>query len=146
MAEWKATDCAAAEARAGHGCRARPQPTTQGGGAAISQRRGQRWPVPAILEGAARAAPLRGRWTMANGKLLKQLIRSGAEGDLGAFRGVARRMIDEERQKQHHLLANDLEIILDGRSRSCAPTVSSPPSSARPPPTCAGSAGHDLRR
>ena len=93
-----------------------------------------------------REPPLRGRWTMANGKLLKQLIRSGAEGDLGAFRGVARRMIDEEHQKQHHLLANDLEIILDGRSRSCAPTASSPPSSARPPPTCAGSAGHDLRR
>ena len=47
---------------------------------------------------------------MANGKLLRQLIRSGSEGDLGAFRGAARRVIDEERQKQHHLLANDLSI------------------------------------
>ena len=57
---------------------------------------------------------------MANGRLLKQLIRSGAEGDLGAFRGAARRVIDEERQKQHHLLANDLEIILDGRASAPA--------------------------
>ena len=57
---------------------------------------------------------------MANGKLLRQLIRSGAEGDLGAFRGAARRVIDEERQKQHHLLANDLEIILDGRASTPA--------------------------
>lgn len=57
---------------------------------------------------------------MANGKLLKQLIRSGAEGDLGAFRGAARRVTDEERQKQHHLLANDLEIILDGRASAPA--------------------------
>ena len=53
---------------------------------------------------------------MANGKLLRQLIRSGAEGDLDAFRGAARRVIEEERLKQHHLLANDLEIILDGRA------------------------------
>ena len=53
---------------------------------------------------------------MANGKLLRQLIRSGAEGDLDAFRGAAQRVIAEERQKQHHLLANDLEAILHGRA------------------------------
>ena len=52
---------------------------------------------------------------MANGKLLRQLIRSGAEGDPDAFRGAAQRVIAEERQKQHHLLANDLEAILQGR-------------------------------
>lgn len=52
---------------------------------------------------------------MANGKLLRQLIRSGAEGDLDAFRGAAKQVIEEERQKHHHLLANDLENILDGR-------------------------------
>ena len=52
---------------------------------------------------------------MANGKLLRQLIRSGAEGDLEAFHGAAQRVIAEERQKQHHLLANDLEAILHGR-------------------------------
>ena len=55
---------------------------------------------------------------MSNGKLLRQLIRSGAEGDLDAFRGVAKQVITEERQKQHHLLANDLETILYGRSQT----------------------------
>ena len=54
---------------------------------------------------------------MSNGKLLRQLIRSGAEGDLDAFRGVAKQVIAEERQKQHHLLVNDLETILYGRSQ-----------------------------
>ena len=62
------------------------------------------------------SAPRRGcLWTMAKGKLLRQLIRSGAERDLDAFRGAAQRVIAEERQKQHHLLANDLEAILHGR-------------------------------
>ena len=55
---------------------------------------------------------------MSNGKLLKQLIRSGAEGDLDAFRGVAKQVIVEERQKQHHLLADDLEAILYGHVRA----------------------------
>ena len=55
---------------------------------------------------------------MANGKLLRRLIRSGAEGDLDAFRGVAKQVIAEEREKQHHLLANDLETILYGRARA----------------------------
>ncbi len=57
---------------------------------------------------------------MANGKLLRQLIRSGAEGDVEAFRGTAKAVIAEERQKQHHLLANDLETILYGRPRTPA--------------------------
>lgn len=52
---------------------------------------------------------------MANGNLLRQLMRSGADGDLDAFRGVAKKVIAEERQKQHHLLADDLESILYGR-------------------------------
>ena len=60
---------------------------------------------------------------MANGRLLRKLIRSGVEGDLGAFRGAAERVIAEERQKQHHLLANDLEAILYG----CVRAPSSPP-------------------
>ena len=55
---------------------------------------------------------------MSNGKLLRQLIRSGADGDLDAFRGVAKQVIAGERQKQHHLLANDLETILYGRSQT----------------------------
>jgi len=54
---------------------------------------------------------------VSNGKLLRQLIRSGAEGDLDAFRGVAKQVIAEERQKQHNLLANDLEAILYGHVR-----------------------------
>ena len=58
---------------------------------------------------------------MANGKLLRRLIRSGTEGDLDAFRGVAKQVIAEERQKHHHLLANDLEAILYGRQ--CEPST-----------------------
>ena len=37
---------------------------------------------------------------------------------MDAFRGVAKKVIAEERQKQHHLLASDLETILYGRSRT----------------------------
>ena len=59
-----------------------------------------------------------GEHIVANGKLLRQLIRSGAEGDLDAFRGVAKQVIAEERHKHHHLLANDLETILYGRARA----------------------------
>ena len=55
---------------------------------------------------------------MANGKLLRQLLRSGTDGDVAAFRGVAKELIAEERQKHHHLLANDLETILYGRTQS----------------------------
>ena len=39
---------------------------------------------------------------------------------MDAFRGVANQVISEERQKQHHLLANDLETILYGRT--CSPS------------------------
>ena len=53
---------------------------------------------------------------MANGKLLRQLVRSGVEGDLDAFRSTAKMVVADERQKQHHLLANDLETILHGRT------------------------------
>ena len=60
----------------------------------------------------------RGERTVANGKLLRRLIRSGTEGDVDAFRGTAREVIAEERQKQHHLLANDLERILYGSPRT----------------------------
>ena len=55
---------------------------------------------------------------MAHGELLRELIRSGAEGDLAVFRGVAEQVIAAERQKHHHLLAQDLEKILHGRPRS----------------------------
>jgi SpoVK/Ycf46/Vps4 family AAA+-type ATPase len=55
---------------------------------------------------------------MASGKLLRQLIRSGAEGDAEAFREASEEVIREERDKRHHLLANDLEKILYGRASS----------------------------
>lgn len=58
---------------------------------------------------------------MASGKLLRQLIKTGAEGNHDAFRRVSEEVIREERAKQHHLLANDLEKILYGRSK--APTL-----------------------
>lgn len=51
---------------------------------------------------------------MANGKILRQLIQAGANGDPAAFRRVTEVVIEDERQKQHHLLANDLEKILYG--------------------------------
>ncbi len=52
---------------------------------------------------------------MSSGKTLRQLIKSGASGDMDAFRRVTEEVIREEREKQHHLLANDLEKILYGR-------------------------------
>lgn len=51
---------------------------------------------------------------MASGKLLRQLIKSGIEGDNDSFRQVSEAVIQEERQKHHMLLANDLEKILYG--------------------------------
>lgn len=58
---------------------------------------------------------LQGFNLMANGKLLRQLIKAGASGDTDAFRRASEAVIREERDKQHHLLANDLENVLYGR-------------------------------
>ena len=55
---------------------------------------------------------------MTSGKILRQLLRSGTEGDVDAFRNIAQQAIAEERQKQHHLLADDLEAILHKRTRT----------------------------
>lgn len=52
---------------------------------------------------------------MATGKVLRQLIKSGVEGNHDAFKAAAEEVIREERAKQHHLLANDLERLLYGR-------------------------------
>nr|VFJ99305.1 MAG: ATPase family associated with various cellular activities (AAA) [Candidatus Kentron sp. LFY] len=57
---------------------------------------------------------------MASGKLLRQLIKTGTEGNLTAFQQVSEQMIREERDKHHHLLANDLEKILYGRSTAAS--------------------------
>lgn len=51
---------------------------------------------------------------MANGKLLRQLIKSGMQGDTSGFRAASEAVIQEEREKNHHLLANDLERLLYG--------------------------------
>lgn len=51
---------------------------------------------------------------MASGKILRQLIKAGTNGDTAAFRQASEAIIQEEREKQHHLLANDLERILYG--------------------------------
>lgn len=51
---------------------------------------------------------------MANGKLLRQLIKSGLQGDINNFRAASEAVIAEERDKKHHLLANDLEKLLYG--------------------------------
>lgn len=55
---------------------------------------------------------------MANGKILRQLIKAGASSDPNAFRLASEAVIKGERQKQHHLLANDLEHILYGKNVS----------------------------
>lgn len=57
---------------------------------------------------------------MASGKLLRQLIKSGTQGDLTGFRAASEAVIREERDKNHHLLANDLERVLYG-SHSLSP-------------------------
>lgn len=60
---------------------------------------------------------------MPNGKLLRQLIKSGAEGDIETFKQASEAVIQEERSKQHHLLANDLEKILYGRAGTPASSL-----------------------
>ncbi len=53
---------------------------------------------------------------MAEGRLLRQLIKAGAGHGSEEFRAAAEEMIREERAKKHHLLANDLERILYGET------------------------------
>jgi SpoVK/Ycf46/Vps4 family AAA+-type ATPase len=51
---------------------------------------------------------------MASGKILRQLMKAGTSGDISAFRQASEAIIREEREKNHHLLANDLERLLYG--------------------------------
>jgi len=51
---------------------------------------------------------------MASAKTLRHLIKAGASGDVVAFRQDSELVIGEERQKQYHLFANDLEQFLYG--------------------------------
>lgn len=57
---------------------------------------------------------------MASGKILRQIMKAGATGDHVAFQEASMAIIQEERQKQHHLLANDLEKILYGEQRAAS--------------------------
>lgn len=67
---------------------------------------------------------------MTQSRTLRRLIRSGSSGDADEFRRAAEDAIREERQKKHHLLANDLEHLLD---QTTAP-ARTPPSRAYTPP------------
>jgi hypothetical protein len=49
---------------------------------------------------------------MPNGDLLKQLFRNYKSSDNPGFEAVAQQIIAKERQKNHHVLANDLQRIL----------------------------------
>lgn len=49
---------------------------------------------------------------MPNGDLLKQLFRNYKSSDNPSFEAVAQQIIAEEQQKNHHVLANDLQRIL----------------------------------
>lgn len=60
---------------------------------------------------------------MASGKTLRQLIKAGATGDSAAFREASEAVIREEREKQHHLLANDLERLLYGDQANLSPNA-----------------------
>lgn len=62
---------------------------------------------------------------MASAKLLRQLVKSGTEGNQDAFKRISEQLIQEERSKNHHLLANDLERILYGRRTTATQPLSS---------------------
>src|SRR5687768_8068662 len=49
---------------------------------------------------------------MAEQRVLRRLVRSGTTGDQTEFRRAVEDLIRSERQKRHHLLANDLEKLL----------------------------------
>ena len=53
---------------------------------------------------------------MPSGKLLRQIVKVGAESNNEEFVRVVHALIREEREKKHHLLANDLERILYGET------------------------------
>jgi SpoVK/Ycf46/Vps4 family AAA+-type ATPase len=55
---------------------------------------------------------------MASGRLLRQLIKTGTEGNRDAFQRATEEVIRDERAKNHHMLANDLEKLLYGRAET----------------------------
>lgn len=58
---------------------------------------------------------------MASSKHLRQIFQFAKSGDQSSFKKVAEEIIQEEREKQHHLLANDLEEILYGKAAKVLP-------------------------
>jgi hypothetical protein len=73
------------------------------------------------MQGALRLGPKHEQienQIMASGRLLRQLIKTGAEGNRDAFLQATEEVIRDERSKNHHLLANDLERILYGRAEN----------------------------
>ena len=53
---------------------------------------------------------------MARSDLLKRLLQSHQRGDHAGFQDAARKIVDDERRKQHGILAQELEDILDNSS------------------------------
>ena len=51
---------------------------------------------------------------------IRKLVTAHFKGDESAFRKAAEEYVEEERRKNHHVLANDLERIL--------PNLTAPPS------------------
>jgi len=66
---------------------------------------------------------------MSSGRILRQLIKSGAVSGNADFVSAAEEVIRDERSKNHHLLANDLERVLYGSSsaKSITPKLRSIP-------------------
>ena len=62
---------------------------------------------------------------MSNGDLLKQLFRNYKEHNNLGFETVAQQIIAEERQKNHHVLAGDLQRILTNGSAPHSPSTGS---------------------
>jgi SpoVK/Ycf46/Vps4 family AAA+-type ATPase len=76
------------------------------------------------------------------GELVRKLLQAHAKGDNVAFQAAAETYIAEERRKNHHLLANDLErALLNGLYTSRAPAGALPRSL-----NLLGVAEHDLPR
>lgn len=57
-------------------------------------------------------------FNMARADLLVKLVKAGSTGDSSLFRRVAESIIAEEKSKQHHVLANQLEEILSNQDFS----------------------------
>lgn len=55
---------------------------------------------------------------MARADLLVKLVKAGSTGDSGLFRRVTESIIAEEKSKQHHVLAGQLEEILNNQDFS----------------------------